>query len=174
MPAQRRNSDGFPVPVFLLVSAPVHEQDFAVPIVDYLKKHPPFAVAIICMLVFLGVMMMPPGKAARLRTDEGKSLVNARKLCLACWDYSREHGGTFPPTLDALIPKYLQDRSQLASPLSPDSPDGYTYTAPTPDRDDSPDTVVIEDKFSPTITHNRLVVYANASAKVVPEPPPAQ
>jgi len=93
----------------------------------------------------------------------------ARKICLACRQYSREHGA-FPPTFDALFPTYLQDRSALVSPLNGAEPIGYTYTPPAPDRIDSPDTIVIEDKFAPTLTHSRIVSYANGSARILSIP----
>jgi hypothetical protein len=133
-------------------------------------KKPTFVVAIICMLVFLGVMVFSSGTGGHVRKLEAKSLVNARQICLACRAYSREHGGVFPPSLDALFPKYLQDRAALASPLSPADSIGYTYTPPPPAKTDSPDTIVLEDKFAPAIAHERLVVFANGSAGPVPIP----
>jgi hypothetical protein len=81
--------------------------------------------------------------------------------------YSRAHAGNFPPTFDALFPQYLQDRVMLASPLSPGDAVGYTYTPPTVARVDSPDTIVIEDKFAPDLTHHRVVAYANGSARII-------
>jgi len=119
------------------------------------------------MLVFLAVMVFTSTSGGQMRKTEAKSLFDARQICLACRQYSREHGGVFPPSFDALFPKYLQDRTALVSPLSPGDPIGYTYTPPSPARTDSPDTVVIEDKFAPTLAHVRIVVYANASAKLL-------
>jgi len=119
------------------------------------------------MLVFLAVMVFTSTSGGQKRKTEAKSLFDARQICLACRQYSREHGGVFPPSFDALFPKYLQDRTALVSPLSPGDPIGYTYTPPSPARTDSPDTVVIEDKFAPTLAHVRIVVYANASAKLL-------
>ncbi len=116
------------------------------------------------MLVFLGVMVFGSGGGG-VRKAEAKSMGNARNICLACRQYAREHGGVFPATIDALFPKYLTDRSVLASPLNPDEPVGYTYTFPGPAKTDSPDTIVLEDKFAPALAHIRLVVYANGSAR---------
>jgi hypothetical protein len=132
-------------------------------------KSPTFIVAIICMLVFFAVMMFTSG-AGGMRKTEAKSLGNARNICLACRRYSREHGGVFPTSLDPLFPQYLPDRAVLASPLNPAEPVGYTYTFPGPGKTDSPDTIVIEDNFAPTLVHARIVVYANASARVLPIP----
>ena len=121
------------------------------------------------MVVFLGVMLFTSGGGG-MRKSEAKSMANARQLCLVCRQYSRDHGGVFPPSLDTLFPQYLTDRSKLASPLSPGEPAGYTYTFPGPGKTDSPDTIVIEDKFAPTLAHNRIVVYANGSARVLNTP----
>ncbi len=118
------------------------------------------------MLVFFGVMMAPT-TASRLHKAEVKSLNNAVKICLACRQYSREHTGHFPPALDALFPQYLQDRGMLASPLSAGDSDGYIYTPPPPARVDSPDTVVLEDKFAQSLIHHRVVVFANSAARII-------
>jgi hypothetical protein len=133
-------------------------------------KHPTLIVAIICMLVFFAVMFFTSRGGGRNRGLESKSLFNARQLCLVCRQYSREHGGNFPPTFDALFPKYIQDRAVLASPISPGDPVGYTYTPPSPEKIDSRATIVSEDKFSPTLYHDRIVAYANASARLLPIP----
>ena len=132
-----------------------------------IRKYPVMSVAVACMLVFFGVMMLPGGGAAGVRAKEAKSLKNAHEICIACRDYSRAHTGHFPPTFDTLFPQYLQDRSVLVSPLSPSDPVGYIYTPPVPERVDSPDTVVIEDKYAPSIAHERIVIYANASGGVL-------
>jgi hypothetical protein len=120
--------------------------------------------------VLILALILIPTPAERERTLEFKSLKRARQLCIACRDYARQHGGSFPASLDALFPTYLTDRSLLGSPLSPDQPAGYTFTPPGPGKTDSPDTIVIEDKFAPSIAHIRLVSYANGSAKPLPTP----
>jgi hypothetical protein len=127
-------------------------------------KSPTFIVAILCMLAFLAVMAFS-SKGGGMLKKEAKSMGNARNICLACRQYARDNGGVFPATLDLLFPKYLTDRSVLASPLDPTEPAGYTYTFPGPGKTDSPDTIVLEDKLAPTLAHIRLVVYANASAR---------
>jgi hypothetical protein len=137
---------------------------------DTFRKHPVIAVAVVCMLVFFGVMMSPPTAHQKLKNAEVKSLTNARKICLACRDYSRAHAGNFPPTFDTLFPQYLQDRGMLASPLSPGDAVGYTYMPPPVAKVDSPDTIVIEDKYAPALMGHRVVVYANGSARILVPP----
>ena len=131
-----------------------------------IRKYPVVTVLIICMGVLIGFLVIP-SPAARLREKEVKSMTSGRKVILACRQYSREHGGVYPPSLDTLFPTYLQDRSSLVSPLNPGEPVGYTYTPPPPARTDSPDTVVLEDKFAPSLANNRIVVYANGSARIL-------
>jgi hypothetical protein len=134
-------------------------------------KNPTIIVAVICMLVFLAVMVFSSGGGGGgLRKNEFKSMTNARNICLACRQYAREHGGVYPPSLDSLFPQYFTDRTKLASPLNPAEPIGYTYSPPIPARTDSPDTIVFEDKFSPALAHDRIVVYANGSARILPIP----
>lgn len=54
-------------------------------------------------------------------------------------DYRKDHGGKYPPTLDALIPKYISDKSAFAVGNS-DDPKQMEYTVP---KADALDTVVV-------------------------------
>ena len=119
------------------------------------------------MVVLLGVLVLN----RNTKPPRMKALLNVRTICLACRQYSREHGGVFPASLDVIFPRYLQDRTVLASPLQPGDPNGYTYTPPPAKLTDSPDTIVLEDRFAPTIDHTRIVSYANGSARVLTPPP---
>jgi len=130
-------------------------------------KNPVIVVVIACMVVFLAVMVFTPKGGGGIRGAEVKSMTNARNIGLACRQYAREHGGVYPVSLDLIIPQYMPDRTKLVSPLDPSEPVGYTFTPPTPARTDSPDTIVLEDKFAPTLGHNRVVVYANGSARIL-------
>ena len=93
-----------------------------------------------------------------------------RIIYSACKQYAGEHGGNFPPSLDALFPAYLSDRSALVSPLKPDEPLGYLYTPPPAAKLKSPDFVVLEDKFAPTLIQRRICCYADGHVRVVPNP----
>jgi len=137
---------------------------------SFFRKYPVVAVALVCLLG-LGYVMLVPSPTVRQRRAEAKSLAGGRTVVLAARQYSREHGGVYPANLDLLFPQYLQDRSSLVSPLNPSEPIGYTYTAPPKERTDSPDTIVLEDKFSPEKYHERLVVYADASNRLLPVQP---
>jgi hypothetical protein len=132
---------------------------------DIFRKYPLILVVLIGSVIFLLIMRQSkPGSA------EVKSMTAARNICLACRQYSRQHDGVFPPSLDTLFPTYMQDRSKLVSPLNPSEPIGYTYTPPPAARTDSPDTVALEDKFAPTLLHKRIVAYANGSARILDLP----
>lgn len=128
---------------------------------------PVIVVAIGCAF-FLGMMLMFFKSKPGTDTPMVKSLYNAKAICVACRKYALDHGGTFPPSLDALFPTYLTDRAQLTSPLMPSEPDGYTYKAglkaPV-----ATDTVLIEDRFAP-LSHHRVVSYADGSARILDEP----
>jgi hypothetical protein len=132
-----------------------------------LSKLQKFAIVatLACAGFFVYWMMSSGGNS---KTAVTKSLVNARKLCTACRVYASEHDGNFPGSLDALVPNYLKDRSELASPLMPSEPVGYTYTAGM--KYTGPvNAVVIEDKFGPA-QHVRIVAYVDGSARVLPSP----
>jgi hypothetical protein len=129
---------------------------------EFFRKYPLIFVVLIGSVIFLLFM-----RSTKPEGPSVKSMMAARAICLACRQYSREHNGVFPPSLDTLFPTYMQDRSKLVSPLNPSEPVGYTYTPPPPERTDSPDTIALEDKFAPALLHKRIVSYANGSARIL-------
>jgi hypothetical protein len=136
---------------------------------SFIRKYPVQAVCLLCMAVIV-YFLLTPSAGEQMRNKEYKSLTAARNLCLACRKYSREHDGVFPRSLDALFPTYLPNRSALVSPLNPTDPVGYTYAFPGAGKTDSPDTIVFEDRFAPMLAHNRIVSYANGSARLLTLP----
>jgi hypothetical protein len=132
------------------------------------KRTENYVLVVLLAAVLFSISL--PGGSSRIRGSEAKSLSNAKDICLACKEYAIDNDGNFPPSLDALFPKYLTDRSVLVSHLLPSEPVGYTYTPPGLGKTNSPDTVVIEDKFAPTLTHDRIVVYADDSARILKIP----
>lgn len=91
---------------------------------------------------------------------ESKSLRNAKEIAIACKEYAIDNNENYPPSLAALVPAYLKDRSFLISPFNPAGPVGYIYTPGL--RNEPPyDAIMIEDKYSTSIKHERIVVYAN-------------
>jgi len=121
---------------------------------------------LIAMVAFAGIFVFwMVGSGTSPKSPVTKSLMNAKKICVACRRYAFDHDGTFPPSLDALIPTYLPDRSVLASPLMPSEPVGYTYTPPSKNIG-AVNAIVIEDKFAP-LQHLRIVSYLDGSARVL-------
>jgi hypothetical protein len=54
--------------------------------------------------------------------------INAsREVSRALRTYSTDHGGSFPETLDELVPDYLPDNSKLRCPFNPEEEVGYLY-----------------------------------------------
>jgi len=101
---------------------------------------------------------------------ETKSLSNAKQICLACKQYAIDHAGDYPPSLDALFPTYLTDRSVLVSPFMPGVPEGYLYCyTPGLKQTDAPDTVILEDKFA-LLKKLRIEVHLDDSSSVTHAP----
>ena len=126
---------------------------------------------IILMVAFAGLAaywFMHGGSGSHSRVAVTKSLVAAKKLSVACRAYALDHEGNFPPSLDALFPAYLTDRSALVSPLMPAEPVGYLYT-PGGKYTGPVNAVVIEDKFA-SLQHLRIVAYVDGSARVLTPP----
>jgi len=99
--------------------------------------------------------------AHKLRTAEAAAMSNAKMLGLGCMQYSIDHGGNYPPSLDALVPKYLPGGASLASPLMPNEPTGYIYFPGLTDAS-PPDAVLIQDKFD-----RQIVIHRDDSAKII-------
>lgn len=57
-----------------------------------------------------------------------KSLSNARQILVACHEYAQDHDGRFPPTLDDLVPDYVQSRKVFTSAFQADDDGpGFAY-----------------------------------------------
>jgi len=123
-------------------------------------------IAVMLAFAAFFVFSMMGGKGAK--SPAARSLTNAHSLASACRQYASGHQGSFPPSLDALFPGYLTDRSLLVSPLKPEEPAGYLYTAGL--KDIGPvNAVLIEDKFAP-LQHIRIVAYVDGSARILNTP----
>ncbi len=116
---------------------------------------------IVLVVAAIGISLVTPiSGPGMVRSREAASRSNAKQLSLACKEYAIDNDGNFPPSLDALFPTYLNNRSLLISPFNPSDPAGYIYTAGL--KDEPPyDAIMIEDKFAPSIEHERIIVYAN-------------
>jgi len=101
-----------------------------------------------------------------MRSNETKSLSKAKQIYICCRVYASDNGGNYPPSLDVLFPTYLSDRSILVSPIAPGEPVGYKYT-PGLTLSSATNTVLIEDKFAPSLKHERIVVYVDDHAEIL-------
>ena len=89
-------------------------------------------------------------------------------LYMACARYAIDHDNNFPPSLEALVPTYIQ-ASALVSPVKPHEAVGYLYTPGLKFHDDPANVfnkVLIQDKFAPSIEHESVLVYADGSGGV--------
>jgi type II secretory pathway pseudopilin PulG len=120
------------------------------------------AVVVIAACIFVPRLMK--NSYARLQYV---SVRQAAQLGYEVQHYAVDHHGQYPPSLDALFPIYLNDRTILASPFKPDDPEGYLYTPPGPKDADLHNTVIVEDKYSPTLYHRRIMGYADGRGQIV-------
>ena len=122
----------------------------------------------VAIIAVLASIALPAFTGVRDKAIETKSLSNAKFLGLACKQYAVDHGGSYPPSLDALYPTYVQNRAGFASPLMPSQPVGYNYAPGLADYSPT-NSVLIEDKFAPA-KHVRIVVFVDDSARIIPTP----
>jgi len=85
-------------------------------------------IVVFVAFLALALFLIPGGSRVQIRSLETKSMNNAKQIGFACHTYAVDHGGNYPPSLDALFPTYLPDRSILISPFKPGEPIGYIYT----------------------------------------------
>lgn len=80
----------------------------------------------------------------------------------ACKSFAADHGGSFPETLEELVPFYLADRQLLACPLSPQDEVGYFYFGGK-ESDNASDTLLMSKGTDEQ--GERVVVLKNGSAQ---------
>lgn len=117
---------------------------------------------------FLAFIVLVPPRAGRKTVTEPEvaSVTNLEEIQEARDAYAIDHHDHAPPSLEALVPKYLR-QSSLVSPFNPADSLGYSYTPNL--RDDAPNAaVMVEDKFAPSLKNERIVLYANGGARILP------
>ncbi len=67
----------------------------------------------LAFIPIFAAMAFPALGAAKEKAYEAQALNNGRQIGIACHLYAEGHGGTFPPNLNVLVPKYLPDASVL-------------------------------------------------------------
>lgn len=127
-----------------------------------------FVLAVIAAVTWDCIQGYIAEKKAAPRIAAMNSLAHVEQIVLACKEYAIDNDGNFPPSLDALFPTYFskKERAFLVSPLNPADPVGYIYTPGLKDAPPS-DTIVIEDKFAPSIIHKRIVVYKDGRGRMI-------
>ncbi len=123
-----------------------------------LRNNTAIVIAIVIAASAVLVAIFIP--AQKLGTTEAAAMSNAKMLGLGCMQYSINHGGNYPPSLDALAPDYLPSGASLTSPLMPSNPIGYTYHPGLTDTSPA-DAILLEDKFD-----SRIVIRRDDSSKI--------
>ena len=111
--------------------------------------------------------------AAQERGKEAASMSNGRQIAIACQAYATDHGGSFPPTLSELVPKYLPNAKTLTCPLTgPSQPVGYEYYGGT--NSDPGSRILLVSKGASKVYNQgrrRVVVHVDTSAEIAPNMP---
>ena len=124
-------------------------------------------LAIVPAAIAAGVAL-PVYQAVQQKGKATKSEAQAKQIALACALYAGDHKGKFPPTLDALVPTYVEEKTLFVSPFAPDEPLGYKLT-PGLTAKSPTDKVLVEDKFA-SREHQRVVAHVDGSAEVTKVP----
>ena len=118
-------------------------------------------------LMFVGFKAGPKFLEHIITTqEETESVENARRIAVACRRYAGAHQGAFPEDLEALVPKYISDRSVFRCPLSETTePIGFEYLGGG--MSDPPDKVFLYSKGT-NRNGDRVVARMNAEVKLEP------
>ncbi len=99
-------------------------------------------------------------------SKQAESANHERQIGLAVLSYASDHGGKFPPNLQALVPNYLHDAKVFVSPFAPDVAVGYTYH-PHLTEGSPAATVVLEDDHSGK-EHFQILLHRDGSVETKP------
>jgi hypothetical protein len=73
-------------------------------------------------------VMVPAFKVAMQEGQQGVAMTNARAIASACRKYAEEHNGTYPESLEELVPEYLPDSKILqAGGFTAGGDEGFEY-----------------------------------------------
>ncbi len=96
---------------------------FAGMLIGYLS----FALMIPIIAILAGIAL-PVFKEVQVHAKQTQSFAHAKDIALACRLYAEEHDGSFPKTLEELVPEFLPSRDIFICPLTgPAESMGYIY-----------------------------------------------
>jgi hypothetical protein len=104
-------------------------------------------VAMVLALVLLVAAGAVSAYAYRVQPSDrrARSKINLRQVLMACQFYAQDNGNQFPPSLEVLYPKYLDDREVLGLPAPGQSgASRYTLVPPAAGATSGPQAVVCE------------------------------
>lgn len=122
-------------------------------------------VLIVPIMAILAGIALPVFSEVKTRGIETKALANARQIAVTCKLYAVDNKGNFPPTLDALVPDYISDRSVFICPFDSSEPLGYTVY---PGKDTDPATNVLVVSKSMSKRKRRVVVHVDGTGNIEP------
>lgn len=82
---------------------------------------------VMAIIVILAGMLMPVIGRGRQQARRTNCMNNLKQIGAALHMYATDHNETFPSSLQALYPNYVDNTAVLSCPVGP----GYSYTAPS-------------------------------------------
>ena len=121
--------------------------------------------ALIPIIAILAGIALPVFSEVQIRGLETKALSNGKQIATACKIYAMDNKGNFPPTLEALVPDYISERSVFICPFDPAEPFGYTFY---PGKETDPATNVLLVSKSLSKRKRRVVVHVDGTGNIEP------
>lgn len=121
--------------------------------------------ALIPIIAILAGIALPVFGEVQTRGLETKALSNGKSIAAACKLYATDNKGDFPPTLEALVPDYINDRCVFICPFDPMEPLGYTVY---PGKETDPATNVLVVSKSMSKRKRRVVVHVDGTGNIEP------
>jgi hypothetical protein len=126
-------------------------------------------LSILVIPAILAAIALPVFNTVQQKAKATQSLSNAKQIALACRLYAADNDGKFPPTLQDLVPTYIQSQKIFSDPMDPThAPIGYDYFGGKDS--DPPDTVLLRSKVA--LHGMRVVVYSDSSGRILRENSP--
>ena len=121
--------------------------------------------ALIPLIAILAGIALPVFGEVQTRGLETRALSNAKQIATGCKLYAMDNKGDFPPTLEALVPDYIGDRSVFICPFDRSEPMGYILY---PSKETDPATKVLLVSKSMSKRKRRVVVHVDLTANIEP------
>jgi len=123
-----------------------------------MRRKLPIALGLLVCFGIVGLLVASNIPSRRERRCGPSCQGNLKRICYACQLYAADHDETFPPSLGALVPKYMTHGSQLLCPSGGDAEEFLVSSLPEDATDASS---IWDDRYTDYVYVKGLSGYAD-------------